>query len=363
MRIELDAPNLSSLEKDYTNKAIEEGFVSTFGPFVPRFEERLARYLGVQAASCTQSGTAAIHLALHELGIGAGDEVIVPALTFVATVNPVRYVGATPVFVDVDPETWTMDPVEVAKAVTIKTKAMIPVHLYGNPCDMNSLVNVARKHDIHMIEDAAESLGALYMGRHTGTFGEYGCFSFNGNKVITTGAGGAVVGKNTSRLDRIKFLVNQARDGNNGYYHSEIGFNYRMTNLQAALGLAQMERLDGFLKKKKRFHDIYLEALAGMGCLRFQKEQEHGRSSAWFTCVEFDNGIKISSLQDELGARGIPTRRIFAPVIDFSPYQKYKKADCSRSLKIYEHGLCLPASTLNSEDEIAFVCRTLKGLF
>lgn len=248
--MELDAPSVGELEKQYLSRMIDTGFVSTFGPFVAEFEEKIARYLNVKKAVSTQSGTAALHVALHEAGIGIGDEVIVPALTFVATVNPIVYRGATPVFADVNKDTYNIDPQEIEKAITEKTRAIIPVHLYGNPCNMGAIKEIANKYKLIIIEDAAESLGARYNGKFTATIGDFGCLSFNGNKTITTGGGGMVVSDNVKRINHIKFLVNQARDESVGYYHSEVGFNYRMTNMEAALGLAQMEKLKEFLEKK-----------------------------------------------------------------------------------------------------------------
>lgn len=360
--IYLDAPNIGEAEKQYLNKAANSGYVSTAGPFVQEFEERFAGCLGIKKAVSTQSGTAAIHTALHELGLGEGDEVIVPALTFVATVNPVMYVGARPVFVDVDFKTWNISPDEIRKGITGKTKAIIPVHLYGNPCNMEAIMKIAAEHKLYVIEDATESLGAKYKDRFTGTFGDLGCFSFNGNKVITTGGGGMVVGRDEKRLEHIKFLVNQARDEDRGYYHPEIGFNYRMTNIEAALGLAQMERLNDFLAKKRRFNALYREAVKDLRGIRFQEEYEDSKSSCWLTCIAFENRIDIPAIQKFLKERGVPARKIFTPVTEFPPYVKFKNTELRNTYQIYERGLCLPGSTLNTEDDIAYVCNTLKEI-
>jgi len=359
-RIELDAPNVSEIEKEYLCKSIDSGFVSTFGPQVPEFENRFAKYIGTGKAVSIQSGTAAIHIALFESGIGKGDEVIVPSLTFVATINPILYAGANPVIVDVDPETWNIDPDEIQRAVTKKTKAIIPVHLYGNPCHMDALGQIAKEHGLSMIEDATESLGATYRKKQTGTFGDFGCFSFNGNKLITTGGGGMVAGKNDESLDHIKFLVNQARNESEDDYHPEVGFNYRMTNIEAALGLAQLEKIDMFLSKKRKFNQIYREELKDINFIRFQEEYMNAESSCWMSCVIFKKKIDISGLQKKLKENGIPTRRVFIPVVEFPPYKRYKFADHKNSCHIYENSLCLPSSTLNSEDDIYYVCRTLK---
>jgi perosamine synthetase len=360
--IELDAPNVGELEKEYISKTIDSGFVSTFGPSVSEFEEKFAKYLGVKQAVSTQSGTSALYIALYDLGIGEGDEVIVPALTFVATANAIMYVGAKPVFVDVDIETWNIFPSDIKKNITKKTKAIIPVHFYGNPCKMDEILDITRRRNLYVIEDAAESLGATYKSKYTGTFGNFGCFSFNGNKIITTGGGGMVVGNDKKRLEHLKFLVNQARDESRGYYHPEIGFNYRMTNIEAALGLAQMQRLDEFLAKKRKFYSIYKEELKDIKSIRFQKEYKESENSWWLTCISFKKKIDIDALQKELRSKGIPTRRIFMPITEFPPYKKYKKQDYKNSYNIYERGLCLPASTLNFEDDIYYVCEVLRGV-
>lgn len=358
--IHLDAPNIGEGEKRWLNRAVESGYVSTAGPFVPNFEERCARYLGVPRAVSTQSGTAALHAALHELGIGPGDEVIVPALSFIASVNPIAYVGARPVFADIDERTWNIDPAAVERKITKRTKAVIPVHLYGNPCDMDRIMDCAAAHRLYVVEDAAESLGARYRGRFTGAFGDLGCFSFNGNKIVTTGGGGMVVGSDPKRMEHLKFLVNQARDEEKGYYHPEIGFNYRMTNIEAALGLAQLERLEEFLEKKRSFNRLYRAALDGIDGLRFQEPYEGAESSWWLTCVTFERPVDIPALQETLRERGVPTRRLFMPATAFPPYLEYDQGDLDMTCRIYERSLCLPGSTLNSEDDIRFVCAALR---
>ena len=351
MKIELDAPNVGELEKKYLSQVIDHGFVSTFGPFISEFEKRMADYLGAAAAAAVQSGTAAISMALHESGIGPGDEVIVPPLTFTATVNPVLYVGATPVIVDVDPFTWNIDPLKIKKAITSRTKAVIPVHLYGNPCDMSGIMDVAGQYGLCVIEDATESLGATFNSRHTGTFGDFGCFSFNGNKLITTGGGGMIVSNNIEKIDHIRYLVNQAKDKDNPSFHSEMGFNYRMTNIEAALGMAQFEKMEGFLEKKRIFKEIYKEAFADLPHVRFQEKYPGAQESFWFTCISIHNGRDIPELMQVLKKKEIPTRRIFVPVNEM-PYLKKFPAHCPCADEIYKTGLCLPSSTSNQEEAI-----------
>ncbi len=355
----LDAPNLGNLEKKRLTKVIDIGYVSTIGPFVSEFEEAFAKYIGTKRAVSLQSGTAALHMALYELGIGKDDEVIVPSLTFIATINPVLYVGAKPVIVDVDPETWNMDPERIKKAITSKTKAIIPVHLYGNSCDMDAIMEIAREYNLYVIEDATESLGATYKGKFTGIFGEFGCFSFNGNKLITTGGGGMIASENEAGIEHIKFLVNQARDENEGYYHAEMGFNYRMTNIEAALGLAQLERLGGFLEKKREFRQIYKEILSDLSYIKFQKEHNKAKGSWWLTCIRIEKKINLDGLIEELREKGIQTRRVFVPACEM-PYLKRYSNKRPNACEIYKKGICLPSSTLNSVDTIKKVAETLK---
>jgi len=347
----LDAPNLGSLEKEYLMKAIDIGYVSTVGPFVPEFEEKFAKYIGIKKAVSVQSGTAALHVSLYELGIGRSDEVIVPALTFIATINPILYVGAKPVIVDVDSETWNINPEEIKKAVTENTKAIIPVHLYGNPCNMDAIMEIAEEYNLYVIEDATESLGATYKGKQTGSFGDFGCFSFNGNKLITTGGGGMVVTNDEKRAEHIKFLVNQARDSSKGYYHSEMGFNYRMTNIEAALGLAQLKRIDEFLNKKRKFRQIYQEILGDLPYVKFQKEYNGVEGSWWLTCIKVEKDVNIDSLMEKLRGKGIQTRRIFVPACEM-PYLKEYSTESPSAYEIYRKGICLPSSTLNSADSV-----------
>lgn len=361
--IYLDAPSVGELEKQYIAKAIDSTFISTVGPMVPEFEEKFAKYVATKKAISTQSGTAALHMALYELGIGPGDEVIVPVLTFVATINPIVYVGAAPVFVDVDPKTWNIDVKQIERKITKRTKVILPVHLFGNPCSMEEILKIARKNKLFVIEDATESLGSFYKNRHTGTLGDLGCFSFNGNKTMTTGGGGMITGNDGKRLDHIKFLVNQAREEEKGYYHPEIGFNYRMTNIEAALGMAQMEKLESFISLKKEFSMIYREGLKNIKDIEFQEEIIGAETCWWLTCIKFGREVDLSKLQSQLRLQGIQTRRLFMPVVEFPPYRSFKKVDFPMAYAIYERGLCLPSSTVNSADDIYYVCKTLKELF
>ena len=360
--IYLDAPNLGENEKKYLNEAIETNYVSVAGPFVPEFEKKLAEYVGAKKAVAVQSGTAALHMALYELGIKQNDEVIVPALTFIATINPILYVGATPVLVDVDPETWNINPEEIKKAITKRTKAIIPVHLYGNPCNMDAIMQLAEEYGLYVIEDATESLGATYKGKQTGTFGHFGCFSFNGNKVITTGGGGIVLTDDEDKASHVKFLVNQARDNLKEYYHPEMGFNYRMTNIEAALGLAQLKRIDEFLNKKRRFRKVYKEVLGAVPHIKFQGKYDGTNGSWWLTCIKIEKNIDIEILIQKLKEKNIPTRRIFMPACEMTYLKEYSKP-CPNAHNIYLKGICLPSSTLHIANTIKKIARKLKEVF
>jgi perosamine synthetase len=354
-QIYLDQPNIGRLEKEYIGRCIDSTFVSTHGPFVSEFEERFARILGCRSAVSVQSGTAGLHMALYELGIGEGDEVIVPVLSFVATVNAIKYVGAVPVFAEVDLSTWNLDTDRLCELITPRTRAIIPVHIYGNPCEMDEISNLAMQYNLYVIEDATESLYSKYNGRFAGTFGDFGIFSFNGNKLITTGGGGMIVGSDERRLEHIKFLINQARDEEKGYFHHEIGFNLRMTNLEASLGLAQIKRFDEFLKKKRLFREIYVQAFENIDEVQLQQKYDKSETLWWLNSIIIDTdkiGNSIPEIQAELKRNGIATRRIFMPLVEFPPYFEKDKGRYPYAYRIYERGLTLPGSTLNSERDI-----------
>lgn len=362
MEIFLDAPDLGELEKRKLNECIDSSFVSTVGPFVGEFAERFASYVGTPHAVPVQSGTAALHLALLELGVGPGDEVILPVLTFIATANAVMYTGATPVFADVDPYSWNVTADHIAEKITSRTRAIVVVHLYGNPCEMDSLLKLSRDHSIPIVEDATESLGATWRGNRTGTLGEIGCFSFNGNKVITTGGGGMITTASAKKAEHMLFMANQAREVSRGYYYSRVGYNYRMTNLEAALGLAQMERLETFLEKKRETARIYREQLENVEGIFFQSECHGASSSWWLSSVFVDRpGFKVEPFMEFLKAEGIPTRRVFSPITAFAPYSEYGSGTYSNAYRLFRQGLNLPSSTLNSQESVEYVARVIKA--
>jgi perosamine synthetase len=363
IRISLDAPNIAELEKEYVLRALESGYVSSIGPLVSEFEEHFAGYAGARYAVATVNGTSALHLALRLLGIGPGDEVIVPALTFIATSNSVVYAGATPVVVDVEPVTWSIDPDEVERAITGGTRAVIPVHLYGNPADMSRLLDIARRHGLYVIEDAAGALGATYKGQHVGTFGDIGIFSFNGNKVITTGGGGMLVTNNPDIAARARLLINQGRAFDAmEYEHLEIGYNFRLTNIQAALGLAQMERLEQFLATKRRNAALYRELLNKVPGLGWQQESPEGRSSWWLFSVlvnPSDFGQDRYALARRLQGAGIQVRPLFLSLSRQPAYAGYGLKTCPVAESLHRRGLNLPSASFLTEEDVRYVCRVL----
>ncbi|MDI6710303.1 MAG: LegC family aminotransferase [Bacillota bacterium] len=364
IRIPLDWPNIGELEKRYVLEALDSGFVSSAGPLVAEFERRFSRYVGAKHAVATVNGTAGLHLALRLLGIGPGDEVIVPALTFIATVNPVIYAGATPVVVDVDPRTWNIDPRAVERAITPRTRAIIPVHLYGNPADMVALREIAQGHGIHLIEDATEALGSTIGDRHVGTFGEMGIFSFNGNKVITTGGGGMLVTNDAALAERARLLVNQGRAaGSLEYEHQEIGYNYRLTNLQAALGLAQLERLPAFLDTKRHNAALYRELLRDVPGLAWQEEQREAKSNWWLFSILLDEkeyGEGRRSLMERLLSRGIQVRPLFLPLHRQPCYRGYTFDRCPVAEELHGRGINLPSASFLTTRDVREVCDALK---
>lgn len=343
----LDRSNINEQDINSVAATMAVHEVSTACGIVDIFESKMADYLGVVNTLATNSGTSALHLALLCAGVGVGDEVIVPALTFAATLNVVRYVGATPIIVDVRLDTWNIDIEEVENAITPRTKAIIPVHLYGNPCAMDDIILLARLYNLVVIEDAAESLGASYKNRMAGTIGDFGCFSFNGNKVMTTGSGGLLVAKDINKLGYARYIATPGKIVDN----LNIGWNYKMNAMQAALGIAQLKRLPDFLKLKQTFRRVYIENLeSAVGAIKFQGIEIDTESSCWFTsvrCVDW-----VERIKGILNSENIPFRQVFKPLGG--------RPD-SVATYIHNNGLCLPSSTLNSINDVAEVCRCLKG--
>jgi perosamine synthetase len=351
-RLPVAEPFLGELELRYVSECVLSGWVSSAGPFVARFEEQFAAFCGCRHAVATSNGTTALHLALVALGIGPGDEVVVPTLTFIATANAVTYTGARPVFVESERSTWNIDPERVAAAITPRTKAIVPVHLYGHPAKMDALLEMAHEHGLFIVEDAAEAHGATYRGRPVGGMGDAGTFSFYGNKIVTTGEGGMVVCDDDDLAERLRMLRDHGTTPGRRYHHPVVGFNYRLTNLQAALGVAQMERLDEILAAKHRIASRYGAALEQVPGITLPPEQPWAQNVYWLYSILVDEGefgLSRDELMGRLDAAGVETRPVFPPVHTQPAYTggSYPVAE-----ELAARGLSLPSAVGLRDDEI-----------
>ena len=339
-------------------ECLESGWISSRGHFVGEFESKFAEFCGTKFAISTANGTVALHLALLALGIKKDDEVIVPTFSYVATANAVCYTGAKPVFVDSEYKTWNMDPDEIERNISKKTRAIIVVHLYGHPCDMDKILKVAKRFDLKVIEDAAEAHGALYKGKKVGGIGDVGCFSFFGNKMITTGEGGMVVTNDADVAEKARFLHDQATIRRYGYYHSEIGYNYRMTNIQAAIGLAQLERFDSFRKRKRQVVEWYRKGLADLEVITLPPEEKWAENVYWMFSIltnkknaeESRDGL-VRSLQQA----GIETRPFFLPIHTLPPYQDSREQHFRIAEDLSKRGINLPSSVKLTKDQVEYI--------
>ncbi len=355
-------PLLGDKELEYVTDCIRSGWVSSVGEYVRRFEREFAAYCGVRYGVATHNGTVALHLALVALGIGPGDEVIVPTLTFVATANAVTYTGATPVFVDSEPRTWNLDPEAAARAVTPRTRAIIAVHLYGHPADMDPLRALANEHGLTLIEDAAEAHGARYKGRRAGSLSDVAIFSFMGNKIITTGEGGMVLTDDDALAERCFFLENHARQKENPYWHTEIGYNYRMTNLQAALGVAQLGRIEELVAIRLRNAVHYNRRLAEIPSLTPPPCAEWAENVYWMytALVEDEYGLGRDTLMDRLRRLGIETRPVFYPLHTLPMYNRGQRFPVAE--EVGRKGINLPSGATLTPEQVDTVCDALVEL-
>lgn len=355
-------PYLGERELEYVTECIKTGWISSIGKYVTKFEEEFSKFCGVKYGVATSNGTTALHLALVSLGIGKGNEVIVPTLTFVAVANAVTYTGAKPVFVDSEPTTWNIDPDKIEKAITKRSRAIIPVHLYGHPANMDSIMDVAKKYRLFVIEDAAEAHGALYKGKKAGSFGDMSCFSFYGNKIITTGEGGMVLTNSAKLNKRLRFLKNHGMSKTRRYYHPEIGFNYRLTNVQSALGLAQLERIDETIAKKRKDASLYNKLLEGIKGIILPPEEAWARNVYWMYSVLINEklGLSRDKLMMRLREKGIDTRPLFIPMHQLPPHKC--KGNFPVADRLSSQGMNLPSSAKLKKKEIKYICETIKNL-
>ena len=357
-RIPVYQPSLAGNEKQYVGECLDSTWISSKGEFIVKFEEEFSRRTGVKYSTSVCNGTVALHLALVTLGLGPGDEVIAPTLTYVASVNSIAYTGATPVLVDSLHSTWQMDPEDVRRKITRNTRAIMAVHLYGHPCEMVELVSIARENNLFLVEDCAEAFGSFYRGEHVGCFGDIATYSFYGNKSITTGEGGMVVSNDETLFDRATHFKGQGLAKHREYYHDVVGFNYRMTNICAAIGLAQLERADEILSKKREIAEWYKELLQGLPVV-VHGENSGVRHSYWMVSILFETAEKREKAREALGAAGIETRPVFCPVHMMPMYDKrFQRHPVAESLGW--RGINLPSwpgLTRDAVSEIAEVIR------
>ncbi|MDD5472786.1 MAG: DegT/DnrJ/EryC1/StrS family aminotransferase [Candidatus Methanoperedens sp.] len=353
-------PCIGKKEREYVLDCIESGWVSSSGKYILKFEKGFSEYCDTKYGISCSNGTTALHLALLALGIGKGDEVIVPTLTFIATANAVTYTGARPVFVDSDSITWNIDPRKIEEKITTKTKAIIPVHLYGNPCNMDEIMDIAGKYGLYVIEDAAEAHGAKYKGRMVGSIGNMGCFSFYGNKIITTGEGGMITTNEEESADKIAMLRDHAMSKDRKYWHDFIGYNYRMTNLQAALGLAQLENIDNIIEIKRKNARIYSFLLRDVKGITFPREESRDKNVYWMysVLIEDDYGITRDALMKKLSTEGIDSRPFFYPIHIMPPYRDVGDFPVAEVLS--KKGINLPSSAKLNRTEIEKICKVIQ---
>ena len=377
----LYAPEIRGNEWKYVKECLDTGWVSSAGRFVDRFEKELADYTLTKFAVATVNGTAALHTSLLVAGVLPDDEVLLPALTFVAPANAIRYVGAWPVFIDAEPAHWQMDPGKAVeflerdcewrnhalynKITRRRVRAILPVHILGHPVDMDPILKAARKFDLVVIEDATESLGAKYKGRMVGNLADIACFSFNGNKIITTGGGGMIVTNDEAWARKAKYLTTQAKDDPVEYVHNEIGYNYRLTNLQAAVGCAQLEQLPSFIASKRRIASLYSDALKHIPGIMTMSPASWAKSTFWLYTVLVDAksaGAGSRALLRRLEQAGIETRPLWRPIHLNPAFRNCSQFDCAVAERLNRDALSLPSSVGLSDESLHFVTSTIEGI-
>lgn len=368
-QIKLSLPHLAGNENKYVKDAIDSTWITPLGPYVNRFEAMLDEYLGINNVVALSAGTAAIHLALAIIGVGKGDEVICQSMTFSASANPIVYLGGRPVFVDSEPSTWNMDPTllrnaieERIKLTSRKPKAIIVVHLYGMPAKMDEIMKIAAEYDIPVVEDAAEAIGSEYDGHKCGTIGRFGILSFNGNKMITTSGGGALICPDKESAQRALFLATQARENRPYYYHETIGYNYRLSNVSAAIGCAQMEELDWRVNRRRAIHGIYADTLRDNPVVSVHTNPDDiFNSNYWLSTILLDDASPVSAddLRQKLASHNIETRLLWRPMHMQPVYNDAPAYVNGVSQRLFDHGLCLPSSTTLSDEQVQYVAQLI----
>jgi perosamine synthetase len=360
IKIPVYQPALNGNEKKYVNECLDTTWISSKGKFIDEFESSFANFIGVKYAASVSNGTVALHLAMIALGIGPGDEVIVPSLTYISSVNAIVYVGATPVFIDSLPDTWQMDQADLKRKITARTKAVMAVHLYGHPCEIELIDEICKANGLFLIEDCAEALGSKYADRHVGTYGDISTFSFYGNKTITTGEGGMVVTNDETLFDRSVHFKGQGLAKHRQYWHDVIGYNYRMTNICAAIGLAQLEQIDGFLKRKREIAKFYEQNIINPK-IEFHKEKAGITHSYWMCSILTPDSTLREELRENLAKEGVETRPLFYPVHTMPMYsQKFQKIPVAENLGW--RGINLPSYPGLSNEELGLICGIINQL-
>lgn len=368
-RIYLSPPHMSGRESALVAEAFESNWIAPLGPHVDLFEQEFSSFIDSHGAVALSSGTAALHLALILSGVGPGDEVIVSTFTFCASVNPVIYTGASPIFIDSETESWNMDPYLLQQALSDRAragrvpKAVVLVHLYGQSANIQPILDLCEEYGIVLIEDAAESLGATYMGQQTGNFGQFGVFSFNGNKIITTSGGGMLVAKDRQLLVRARKLATQAREPVIHYEHKEVGYNYRMSNVLAGIGRGQLAVLNDRVSKRRSNCEKYKEHLSDIPGISFMPEAPWGKSSRWLTCILIDPvafGADRDRVYDILESHNVESRPLWKPMHQQPAYSKYKSIVSGVADRLFEKGLCLPSGSDLSDNEIYEISLLIK---
>ncbi|TMN21939.1 DegT/DnrJ/EryC1/StrS family aminotransferase [Lentibacillus cibarius] len=366
-KIYLSSPHMSDegYEREYVKEAFDTNWIAPLGKNVNEFENELALKVGSKHAAALSSGTAAIHLALKAIGVGEEDIVFCPTLTFSATANPIIYQNAIPVFIDSNKETWNMSPEALEEAFEKypEVKAIIVVHLYGLSADMDEIVNICNKHDVTLIEDAAESLGTYYKGQHTGTFGDYGIFSFNGNKIITTSGGGALTSNKEERISKARFWATQSRDQARHYQHSELGYNYRMSNVVAGIGRGQLKVLDQRVEKKRYIFDYYQKELGGLDGVQFMPSNDWDEPNRWLSSLTLNGRVRPIDVIEALEHENIESRPVWKPLHLQPFFEKYDFIGEGVSEELFENGVCLPSDTKMTDKELKRIVEIIKRLW
>jgi len=355
-------PSITDLEIDYVNDAIRTGWNSNWNSYIKRFESSFAEYIGTQHATSTSSCTGALHLALLALGIGPGDEIIVPELTWIATASCIAYVGATPVFCDVEEVSWCMDPESLKSCISERTRAIIPVHLYGHPANMPDIMEIAKNNNIHVIEDAAPSIGATVNQQKTGSFGDISCFSFQGAKVLVTGEGGMLVTNNDELFCNVQKLGDHCRDPEKALWNTGIGYKYKMSNLQAALGLAQLERIQELIDRKREINEMYHNQLDGIEAIRVSTDKNDCQSIHWMTSIElrnFNNKQRLDFIK-HLKTHKIDSRPVFYPLSSMPMFTNIESNKVA--YRIGHSAINLPSGHNITAEQTEYICDTLKRI-